>query len=136
MEKIRSKIWKGSEVMALDAIEKSGGIAIFWRPHEMDLTNWRANKFSLMADFQHLDFRVKGTLVNIYGPSNFPEKQAFIDFLDWTKHQAEGGQWVMGRDFNLISNLGEKKGGKRTLDKYQEAFSVFQTQSSFVDMET
>ena len=42
----------------------------------------------------------------------------------------------MGRDFNLIANLGEKKGGKRTLDKYQEAFSVFQTQSSFVDMET
>ena len=89
-----------------------------------------------MANFQHLASGVKGTIVNIYGPSSFPEKQAFIDFLGWTKCQAKGGQWVMGGDFNLISNLGEKKGGKRTLDKYQEAFSVFQTQSSFVDMET
>ena len=42
----------------------------------------------------------------------------------------------MGRDFNLISNLGEKKGGKRTIDEYKEDFSVFQAQSSFVDMET
>ena len=42
----------------------------------------------------------------------------------------------MGRDFNLISKLREKKGGRRTMDKYQEAFSDFQTQSSFVDMET
>ena len=73
--------------------------------------------------------------MNIYGPSSFPEKQAFIYFLDWTNRQAEGDWWVMGGDFNLIANLGEKKGGKRTLDKYQEAFGVFQTQSSFVDME-
>ena len=42
----------------------------------------------------------------------------------------------MGGDFNLVSNLGEKKGGKRTLDKYQEDFGVFQTQISFMDMET
>ena len=91
----------------------------------VDLTNWSANHFSLMANFQHLDSWVKGTIVNVYGPTSFPEKQAFIDFLDWTKHQAEGGRGVMGGDFNLISNLDEKKGGRRTLDKYQEAFSDF-----------
>ena len=42
----------------------------------------------------------------------------------------------MGGDFNLIYNLGEKKGGQRTLDRYQEAFGTFQARSSFVDMET
>ena len=41
----------------------------------------------------------------------------------------------MGGDFNLIANLGEKKGGRRTLDKFQEAFGIFQAQSSFVDMQ-
>ena len=68
--------------MALDAAGKSGGIAILWLPQVVDITNWSANKFSLMADFQHLVSGVKGTLVNIYGPNSFPEKQAFIDFLD------------------------------------------------------
>ena len=42
----------------------------------------------------------------------------------------------MGGDFNLIANIGGKKGGQRTLDKFQEAFGIFQAQSSFVDMET
>ena len=74
LEKIRSKIWKGSQVISLDAVGKSGGIAIFWLPQVVDLTNWSANKFSLMADFHHLVSGVKGALVNIYGPSSFPEK--------------------------------------------------------------
>ena len=122
--------------MALDATKQSGSIAIFCLPQVVDLTNWSTNKFSLMDDFQHLDSGVKGTLVNIYGPSSFPKKQAFIDFLDWTKHRAEGDWWVMGGDFNLIANLGEKKGGRRTMDKFQEAFGVFHAKNSFMDMET
>ena len=42
----------------------------------------------------------------------------------------------MGGDFNLIPNLGRKKGGRRSLDRFQEAFGAFQARSSFVDMET
>ena len=75
-------------------------------------------------------------MVNTYGPSSFPEKQAFLDFLEWINRQAEGARWVMGGDFNLIANLGEKKGGQRSLDKYQEAFGAFEASSSFVDLET
>ena len=78
---------------------------------------------------------MKGTVVNTYGPSSFPEKQAFLDFLEWVNRQAEGARWVMGGDFNLIANLGEKKGGQRSLDRYQEAFGAFQVGSSFVDLE-
>ena len=42
----------------------------------------------------------------------------------------------MGGNFNLIANLGEKMGGQRSLDRFQEAFGAFQARSSFVDMET
>ena len=68
--------------MALDAAGQAGGIAILWLPHVVELSNWRANKFALLVDFHHLESGAEGTLVNIYGPSSFPEKQAFIDFLD------------------------------------------------------
>ena len=91
----------------------------------MEFSNWRANKFALMANFCLLDFGVRGTVGNIYGPSCFPKKQSFMDLLNWLKEQAEQGSWVLGGDFNLITNLGEKKGGRRSLDKYQEAFSEF-----------
>ena len=39
LEKIRSKIWKGSKVMALDATGKLGGIAILWLPQVVELSN-------------------------------------------------------------------------------------------------
>ena len=60
--------------MALDAAGKSGGIAVLWLPHVVELSNWSANKFSLLEYFHHLVSGVKGTLVYIYGPSSFPEK--------------------------------------------------------------
>ena len=59
-----------------------------------------------------------------------------MDFLNWLQDQAKQGSWVLGGDFNLIANLGEKKGGRRALDKFQEAFSEFLARGSLVNMET
>ena len=83
LSKIKEKIWKGSQAMALDAVGQSGGIAILWQPRSVEFSNWRANKFALMADFFFLDSGVYGKAGNIYGPSCFPEKQSFMDFLNW-----------------------------------------------------
>ena len=109
--------------------------AILWQPRVVELSDWRADKFVTMACFHLLDSRVKGLLGNVYGPSSFPEKQAFIFFLNWIKVQTEVINCVIGGDFNLIANLGENKGGRRILDKYQEAFYEFPSQSPLVDLE-
>ena len=83
LEKIRNKIWKGSHLMALDVAGQSSGVAIFWQPRTVELSDWRANKFALMADFHILDTGVRGSLGNVYGPSSFPEKHTFMAFLSW-----------------------------------------------------
>ena len=111
LEKIRDKIWKGSHLMALDVVGQVGGVAILWQPRVVELSNWRANKLVLMVYFHILDSGVNGSLGNVYGPISFPAKQYFIGFLSWLKGQTEVGNWVIGGDFNIISNLGEKKGG-------------------------
>ena len=49
---------------------------------------------------------------------------------------AKEGRWIVGGDFNLITALREKKGGRRVLDKYQEEFRERLSQSSLVDVET
>ena len=69
-----------------------------------------------MANFHLLDIGVKGSLMNVYGPSGFPHKHAFLDLLSWVKGLTEVRNWVIGGDFNLISNLGDNKGvdGPRT----------------------
>ena len=74
LEKIKDKVWKGSHLMALDAVRQSGDVAIFGQPRRVELSDWRANKFSLMTDLCILDSGVKGSLGNVYGPSSFLEK--------------------------------------------------------------
>ena len=118
MEKIREKIWKGSKPVALNAVEMAGGCAILSYPNVVDLTEWHATQFVLIASFRHLSSGSKGSLMNIYGPSAFPKKHAFLDFLEWVKVLSESRNWVIGGDFNLISNLGKNKGGRRSLDKF------------------
>ena len=50
--------------------------------------------------------------------------------------QIGAGNWIIGGDFNIITNLREKKGGSQFLDKYQEAFCDFITHNSLIDAET
>ena len=74
LEKIKDKIWKGSHLVALDVVRKSRGVAIFWQPRRVELSEWCPNKFALMVDFCILDSGVKGSLGNVYGPNSFLEK--------------------------------------------------------------
>ena len=45
MQKIGQNIWKGSQVMVVEAEGMQGGIAIPWHDREVDLTGWRAGRF-------------------------------------------------------------------------------------------
>ena len=64
-----------------------------------------------------------------------PRNKPFYISWDGLKGLTEIGNWVIGGDFNIISNIREKKGGRRSLDKFQEAFNNFFIQSPVVDME-
>ena len=63
MEKWGHKIWKGSRVMEIDASRMDRVLAILWHPNSICLSEWRANHFSLIANFTVLETGVKGTLV-------------------------------------------------------------------------
>lgn len=136
MEGYSQRIWKGCRVIATDAKGMSGGMAILWQPSRNNMTAGRANTFSVTMDFAIEGRNVKGTLVNIYGPSAFAKKQSILNFLRWQADQASVGSWVLGGDFNLITSLLEKKGGRRELDKFQEAFGEILTRSALLDVET
>ena len=72
METLGKKIWKGSMLMAMDADHMAGGVAVLWNLNSIGISNLRGNHLSLMANFNFLEMRAKGTLVNIYGQSTFP----------------------------------------------------------------
>ena len=71
--------------------------------------------------------------MKIYGLSAFPQKQEFVNHLRWLSALTSSGNWIIRGDFNIITSLREKKGGKRMLDKYQEDFRETLVNSSLVD---
>ena len=85
--KVGQRIWKGNEVMAIDAEGMGGGFCILWQPRLVELSKWRASHFSLMAGFKILGSYIIGTVVNTYGPSAFSQKQAFIHHLMWLRRE-------------------------------------------------
>ena len=85
---------------------------ILWRPEEVYLTNFWATRFSLSTDFQVCNTLVRGALTNVYGPSIFPQKVAFLETLSWEAMEIGDKQWIIGGDFNLITSSGVKKRGR------------------------
>ena len=57
LEKIKNKIWKGCQLMALVVVGQVGGIEILWQAREVELSGWRANKYSLMAEILSFELR-------------------------------------------------------------------------------
>ena len=62
METLRKKIWKRSRVMETNSDRIAKGVAMLWHPNVIDLSEWRANHFSLMANFRFLETGVKSRL--------------------------------------------------------------------------
>ena len=75
-------------------------------------------------------------LSNVYGPSHPREKTNFLNSLEFLAGWVDRSHWVLGGDFNLITNLQEKKGGTRKLDPTAERFSNLIHQLKLVDIRT
>ena len=131
-----SKIWYGCQTITIDARGVAGGISISWNPNKVSLSNFLATSFSISASFHHIDSGVKWVLTNVYGPSHPWEKSKFLDSLEFLAGWVAQRHWVLGGDFNLITNLQEKKGGTRKLDPTAERFSILIHQLKLVDIRT
>lgn len=131
-----SKIWYRCKTVTTDVRGAAGGLAISWNPDKVSLSNFLATSYSISASFHHIDSGVKGVLTNVYGPSHPREKNYFLDSLEFLAGWVAQRHWVLGGDFNLITNLQEKKGGTRKLDPTAERFSQLIHQLKLVDTRT
>ena len=57
-----------------------------------------------------------------------------LEDLDEVRQHHGANHWILGGDFNMITTLGEKKGGLRKLDKDAEAFNTFIVASKLIDV--
>ena len=88
----------------------------------MYLSGFNGNECFISMEFKVIGFSVEGVVTNVYGFHNAGGKRSFIITLRRIHEENEGRQWVLGGDFNLITSLEEKKGGRRQLEEECEIF--------------
>ena len=127
-------IWKDSNTIAIDAMGTAGGLAIIWDPSRISLQNLMKTPWYITADFNSIDTGTEGVVTGVYGPSTPLVKGKFLESFLNIADKARGKHWIAGEDFNLITNLLEKKGGTRHLDAHATKFAEVIHQVKVVDV--
>jgi hypothetical protein len=87
----------------------SGSLAITWNPSKIILNDFTTTRNSISTSFHLIGTDVHGFITNVYGPQTSDQKINLLNFLDWYKQEHPRQNWILGGDFNLITNLREKK---------------------------
>ena len=112
LDKVGLRIWKLCNIMVVYAIVSSRGTAILWHSNSILLKDWWETSFSLSTNLIILDSGEKGNITNIYGPSVVSQINSFLEFLIWMKGKVWNFSWIIGRDLNPITSMGENKRGR------------------------
>lgn len=100
------------------------------------MQNALSTKHFLSIIFNMPDSQQTICITNVYGPQRIQEKFKMLEDLNEIRQHHGANHWILGGDFNMITNLAEKKGGLRRLDKDAEAFSTFIAASKLIDVPT
>jgi len=102
-------LWKNNKSIAFDVARALGGLAIAWNPSEIILNNFTTTRNSISTSFYPIGTDVHGFITNVYNPQYLDKKINILDFLDWYRQEKPKQNWIIGRNFNLITNLREKR---------------------------
>ena len=78
-----TRIWKGSQSMAIYVKGSLGGITIIWNPIQVYLSHFSSTTHSLSAIFHILGTTIRGHLINTYGMQPPILKIQLVQYLDW-----------------------------------------------------
>ena len=68
LETLLKRIWKGSNVIVVDAMGALGGLVISWKALEITIQDSFATINTISASYQLTRPRCRGQLMNVYGP--------------------------------------------------------------------
>ena len=73
---------------------------------------------------------------NVYLPHQILNKIQLLDSLESLKPTLSHPFWLLGGDFNMITNLEENKGGRGCLDMDSLIFKDFILNNNLMDLQT
>eukprot|EP00253_Pinus_taeda_P031484 PITA_31484 len=129
LEKMRPKY----EVMAQDAVGTARGLAILWNTEEVIFENWISLPRILSGVFRLAGMVERILISGVYGPHLPRGQNEFLRNIQEVRRIIPDNLWIVAGDFNLIRDLGEKKGGVRRQDQSMEEFNELITELRLVD---
>lgn len=112
IERIATKAWPRGMNVVVDADGASGGLAILWDARSITLSNIHANKNFIQAIFHITGTNTHGHITNVYFPQDSMRKIEILNALSDLNSARMYPLWIAGGDFNMITRMEEKKGGR------------------------
>lgn len=119
---ILSKSWPGCQTVMVDAYGGLGGLAIAWNMQAILLTDFHDSHHLIQDTFHIIGTNIHGHLLNVYFPQDSMQNIALLNTLEALKSIKTHPLWITGEDFNMITKLEEKKGGRVKLDNDSRCF--------------
>jgi len=135
LDQILAKAWPGSKEVVVEAMGASGGLAIVWDDRDITLTNIHASKNFIQAKFHLTRTNVDGHLTNVYFPQEVTKKVDTLNTLTHINSERSHALWITGGDFNMITRLEEKRGGRIKLDCESMHFKNYIHNNGLIDIE-
>eukprot|EP00253_Pinus_taeda_P017843 PITA_17843 len=131
---ILSKAWPGCKSVVVDATGASGGLAIALNAQSISLTDFHASHHLIQAVFHILGTNIHGNISNVYFPQDAGSKKALLDTIEALSRNRQHPLWIAAGDFNMITKLEEKVGGRSRLEPEVEHFKDFIQRASLIDL--
>lgn len=96
----------------MDVDGASGGVVIIWDSRVVKLKNFHAHRNFLQAFFHIIGTNLHGLLTNVYFPQETPRKAGILNSISVLNNNRLHPLWIAGGDFNMITRLEEKRGGR------------------------
>eukprot|EP00253_Pinus_taeda_P009427 PITA_09427 len=132
LEKSKSKY----DVMAQDEDGPTGGLAVLWNTEEVIFENWISLPRILSGVCRLAGSRERILISGVYGPHLPRGRKDFLRNIQEIRSIIPDNLWIVGGDFNLIRDLGEKRGSIRRQDQSMEDFNELITDLRLVDIPT
>eukprot|EP00253_Pinus_taeda_P029733 PITA_29733 len=134
LDRIATKVWPGSLATTVDSYGASGGLAIIWDARTIELNNIHANKHFLQATFHITGTNIHGHITNLYFPQEAMHKVELLNTLSSINTDRSHPLWIIGGDFNMITKMEEKRGGRKKTNKESNNLKYYIQRNWLIDM--
>lgn len=107
-----------------------------WNPQVLTLQDFHATHFLIQATFHLIGTNIHGHLSNVYFPKNPHKKLELLHTLTVLNSNRQFPLWIGGGDFNIITTLEEKQGGRLKLENDSIGFKEFIHSNHLMDIQT